>query len=377
LNSNQCIVDTQSKLKESVSELEKEKVIALDLESDSMYHFMEKVCLIQVASSRHTYLFDPLLPYELVPLKKVLENCAIKKILHGADYDIRSLHRDFAFEINNLFDTQLACRYLGIKETGLDAVLSNFFDVSLNKKYQKKDWSQRPLPDEMIDYAANDVAYLLPLAKILEDELKKLGRLSWVMEDCVLLSQVRQAPANQQPLFTSYKGAGAMPPKELAVLEAVLQVRKKIAVRKDRPLFKIFQNKVIDEIVHIKPVSRKKLEKMRVLSAAQLGNYSDMILEAVQYALSTPKNELPVYPKVRSRSLKIIEQKRVKRLKEWKDLKGEELNIDPSLVLNKAQIIVIAVRHPRSTDELEQISEIKRWQIDEFGADIVDLLKKE
>ena len=74
----------------------------------------------------------------------------IQKVFHGADYDVRSLYRDFKININNLFDTELACRFLGFKASGLDAVLTKRYNVHLNKKYQRKDWSKRPLPEEMV-----------------------------------------------------------------------------------------------------------------------------------------------------------------------------------------------------------------------------------
>lgn len=346
----------------------------MDLESDSMYHFSEKVCLIQVAGKESSYLFDPLLPLDLSPLKDIFRNPAIKKVFHGADYDIRSLYRDFSIEVNPLFDTQIACRYLGMKETGLEAVLKEFFDVSLNKKYQKKDWSQRPLPEEMVEYAANDVRYLLPLEKILEKNLENLKRLDWVLEDCDLLSQVRPAQANHNPLFFSFKGAGAFPRKDLGLLEALLQLRKRMAMQKDKPPFKIFQNTVIERIVASKPQSLSQLKSLNLLSSGQIEMYGQPFLETIETALASSETNLPAYPRKKARPLKESEQKRILRLKEWKDIKAEELQIDPSLVLNKSLMTAIAVCHPKKVDDLEPIKEMRRWQIREFGPDILSIL---
>ncbi|MBU4001805.1 MAG: HRDC domain-containing protein, partial [Proteobacteria bacterium] len=367
-------IDTPSNLDKALKELTKEKAIAVDLESDSMYHFSEKVCLIQVAGKESSYLFDPLLPLDLSPLKDIFRNPAIKKVFHGADYDIRSLYRDFSFEVNPLFDTQIACRYLGMKETGLEAVLKEFFEVSLNKKYQKKDWSQRPLPEEMVEYAANDVRYLLPLEKILEKNLENLKRLDWVLEDCDLLSQVRPAQANHNPLFFSFKGAGAFPRKDLGLLEALLQLRKRMAMQKDKPPFKIFQNTVIERIVASKPQSLSQLKSLNLLSSGQIEMYGQPFLETIETALASSETNLPAYPRKKARPLKESEQKRILRLKEWKDMKAEELQIDPSLVLNKSLMTAIAVCHPKKVEDLEPIKEMRRWQIREFGPDILSLL---
>ena len=149
------IIDTVSRLENIAKAFENEKTVAVDLEADSMYHFREKVCLIQMATTQANVVIDPLLIHDLSPLKPIFSSPNIRKIIHGADYDVRSLYRDFGIEINNLFDTELACRFLGSRETGLDAVVQKLFQVKLNKKYQKKDWSKRPLPEKMIEYLLN------------------------------------------------------------------------------------------------------------------------------------------------------------------------------------------------------------------------------
>ncbi|RLC09694.1 MAG: ribonuclease D, partial [Deltaproteobacteria bacterium] len=169
------IIDTESALKDFARILEKEKTVAVDLEADSMYHFREKVCLIQIATKRKNVIIDPLQLDDLSPLAPFFFRHDIKKVFHGADYDIRSLYRDFNIEISNLFDTQIASRFLGIRETGLEAVLQKHFNIRLDKKYQKKDWSKRPLPKDMLEYAAKDAIYLAPLANVLEKELEKKG----------------------------------------------------------------------------------------------------------------------------------------------------------------------------------------------------------
>jgi ribonuclease D len=208
-----------------------------------MYHFKEKVCLIQIAAHNINVVIDPLVVKDLSPLKPIFKRRDIRKIFHGADYDVRSLFRDFRITINNLFDTELACRFLGFSETGLEAVLKNKFDVALNKKYQRKDWSKRPLPPDMIAYAAKDAGYLLPLARSLKAELEERGRLWWVLEECEYLSKVRPNTNNTGPLYMHFKGAGKLNPRSLAVLETVLQLRREIAQKKDKSLFRIFSSR--------------------------------------------------------------------------------------------------------------------------------------
>lgn len=353
-----------------------ENTIAVDLESDSMYHFKEKVCLIQISANTSNFIIDPLKINDLSPLQPIFANTCIKKVFHGADYDIRSLFRDFKFEVNNLFDTHLASRFLGYYETGLEALLYKLFNVSLNKRFQKKDWSQRPLPKEMIDYAAQDALYLLPLANILEKELRQQRRLSWVKEECQILSQVRPPENNHTPLYLNFKGAGSLNPRELAALETLLQLRKKIARKKDKPLFKIFQNSSITKIVKNMPKGPNRLKKIKALSPTQIDMYGKQIIQAIDSAKKTPANKLPNYPRKRSPRLKMKDQMRIKALKEWKDAKAYDLDIEPALVLNKALISTLAVDNPSRKSELYRVKDIRKWQIKEFGTEIISILKQ-
>jgi hypothetical protein len=179
-----------------------EAIIGVDLEADSMHHYFEKVCLLQIATDSASYLMDPLALRDLSVLQPVFSNPRIRKIFHGADYDVRSLYRDFQVEVENLFDTQLACKFLGLRETGLDSLLRNRFQVELNKKFQRADWSQRPLSTEMLEYAAMDGGYLIPLAHMLKKELEEKIAHQWeevhrsrniVMIQCVVPER-RSAP---------------------------------------------------------------------------------------------------------------------------------------------------------------------------------------
>ena len=376
MNNSYDIIETQTQLDTLATELAKATTIAVDVESDSMYHFAEKVCLLQISTEQFTYIIDPLQSIDLSCLKPVFSNEQVKKIFHGADYDIRSLYRDFKFEIKNLFDTHLACRFLGFKETGLEAVLNHLFDISLDKHFQKKDWSQRPLPDKMVQYAASDSIHLLPLEKILRKDLKKSNRLYWVVEECDLLSKVRPAAANSLPLFLSFKGAGTLAPKELAVLEALLQLRKTIAKQKDKPLFKIFQNHALLKLARTKPSNQRQLKVANTLSPAQMEMYGKPIVETIQTALKTKKTDLPVYPRKKPQSIKGAAQNRIKILREWKDKKADELKLDPSLIITKAQITAVAEKHPKDEKDLTESNILKKWQIKEFGEEIIGALNK-
>ena len=369
------IIDSISELERFAARLEKQKIIGIDLEADSMYHFKEKVCMIQIATQHATAVIDPLQIKNLSVLKPVFGRGDIQKIFHGADYDVRSLYRDFRISVNNLFDTELACRFLGYNESGLEAVLKKRFNVRLNKKYQRKDWSKRPLPKDMIAYAAKDVHYLVPLAKSLHQELKHKGRLSWVEEECTYLSRVRPASPDSGPLFPGFKGAGKLGPRSLVVLEELLQLRKKIAQQQDRPLFRIIGNKSILTLAETRPQSIGKLLKTEALGTKQINRYGKAVIAAVKKALRIPAKDLPKYPRKTAPNVPAIVAKRVKELRNWRDNLAKNLEIDPAIICTKALISAIAVQRPLTVSSLLKIKELKNWQATKFGSDIIDILK--
>lgn len=368
------IVDTPRALTSAVRQIARSDGIAFDLEADSMYHYREKVCLIQIATADETFVLDPLQLKDLSPLKPVMADPRIRKVLHGADYDIRSLYRDFAIDVRHLFDTELASRFLGIRESGLDAVLQDRFGVRLDKKYQRKDWSKRPLPEAMMAYAASDVRYLLPLAATLEKELRTKGRLAWVREECECLSRVRPPEHNSVPLFLAFKGAGRLRPRHLAALEALLQLRRRLAETKDRPLFKIFSNKSLLTLATAMPETSRALTQSGALSPKQISLHGEAVLKALRQAQDLPENKLPVYPRQKAPRLPARVPERVTALKAWRDRKAASLELDPGLMLSKALMQAIALRHPQSLAELAEVPDLRQWRHKAFGRDIVRVM---
>ncbi len=368
-------IETRTELENIAALFETEDIVAVDLEADSMFHFKEKVCLIQMASKNHTAVIDPLQIDDLSSLKPLFANTDIRKIFHGSDYDVRSLHRDYGIEIKNLFDTELASRFIGVPETGLSSVLQKRFGVQLDKSYQKKDWSKRPLPIEMLDYGISDVAYLLQLADILDSELEEKKRTTWVSEECELLSRVRVPELNGAPLFLKIKGAGRLDRRALCTLEYLLEMRQKIAEKKDKPLFKIFSNSSLLTLAKERPLSLQGLSRTKAMSSKQISYFGTGMIEKIEMAQATPEKDLPIYPRKRKPAIRPEIPGITQKIKDWRDKIAIELELDPPILFNKALLTAIAVRKPRALIDLDDIAGLKKWQKNEFGDGIIQLLK--
>ena len=155
-------VDTQKKLQRAVNDFERAKVLSIDTEYDSFRYFREILCLIQIHANNTTYIFDPLENLNLSFLGKYFDNQRIVKVLHAADNDIRLLKRDYKFNFKNIFDTHRAALLLGFQQLSLEKMIKEFVGVELkkNKKIQRSRWDSRPLTEEQLEYAVQDVIYL-------------------------------------------------------------------------------------------------------------------------------------------------------------------------------------------------------------------------
>jgi ribonuclease D len=156
------LVDTPKKLLHAVDDFEQASVLSIDTEYDSFRYFKEKLCLIQIHANDTTYVFDPLNNLDLSFLGKYFGNRQIVKVLHAADNDIRLLKRDYKFDFRNIFDTHRAALLLGFKQLSLEKMITQFVGVELkkSKKMQRSRWDNRPLTEEQLEYAVQDVTYL-------------------------------------------------------------------------------------------------------------------------------------------------------------------------------------------------------------------------
>lgn len=370
------LIESPEAVRSLAAELDSAGQVCVDMEADSMHHFKEKVCLIQITAKGRHYVVDPLAAKDISPLAAFLKDPAVTKVLHGADYDIRCLFRDFGFTVSALFDTQLAARFLGLKETGLSPLISRYFGVALEKKHQKSNWARRPIPREMLAYAVLDTVFLPELRELMAAELKRLGRSSWVAEECDLLCRARPSGNGDGPLFLRCKGAGLLDSLSLGVLEEVLKVRVELARSLDRPMFKVFSDAAALAVAKEKPRSQEELAAGPRFSARQQGMFGSKVLAAVSRALSLPKEELPRYPRKPRKRCSPHESIRKQALREFRDRKASELALDPGLVLTNSQMRAIAVKKRTQVEDLASIPDLRHWQVEVFGDEMIEALSR-
>jgi ribonuclease D len=367
------IITTVDRLAELADILSQQTEIAVDLEMDSLHHFHEKVCLVQISTRLQSWLIDPLALTSLAPLVAPFANPEIVVVMHGSDYDIRSLHRDFGIEVSNLFDTMLAARFLGITEFGLAALLRVRFGIELDKKYQKADWSKRPLSREMCAYASADTSDLLPLYDQLKFELEQKQRFEWLEEESRLVCQAR-VTEKAGPLFLYCKGAGKLKGHTLAILEELLQMRDRQSELLDRPPFKVLSSDTLIEVAEIRPRSLHELSLVKGMTPGQLQRHGAGILSAVERGAETPESGLPSFPRSTKKETLERVKERLKGLKVWREHFSHELGLDPGVLAPNWLLEAIADTRNAAPEELDFIPGMREWQKQLFGKELEHIL---
>jgi ribonuclease D len=367
-------VESDGELETVCKGLSREKIIGVDLEADSMHCFKEKICLIQIAGEDQAFLVDPFLINDFSPFVALLENKEIVKIFHGADFDVRSLDRELGCRIENLFDTEIACRFLNVRERGLGALLKEHFDVFVDKRFQKVDWSRRPLKEDMITYSVGDVAHLIELHDRIKGRLEKMNRLSWAKEEFEAQASVKYVSNHTLPLFKKFKGAGKMDNRSLAVLENLLQVRMDMAAKKDLPLFKIMSSQSLLALATHRPRAIETMVSIKALSKKQADMYGELCQKAISSALALSHGELPSYPKTRMPRKNPAVIERINRLKKMREKLCITIGMEPGFLINNTLISAIAFENPRSQEALGNMETIRNWQREALGEEIIKTL---
>lgn len=339
--------------------------LALDTEADSFHHYREKVCLVQLSAEGRHALVDPLATIDFAPIAETLASGAVRKLLHGADYDIRLLSRDFGLAVLGLSDTMIAARLAGEPAYGLAALLEKYLGVALDKSHQRADWSRRPLPPAMRDYAVADTCHLEALAALLDERLEALGRSSWAAEECRRLESVRWRDRGRDDTepFRRTQGSRTLDRAGLAVLREVWGWRDVTARKRDRPPFKVLHDETLLTLAKSPPASIGDLARVSGVPASLVRSPSAAdLMGAVQRGVSCPEAERPdVRIEVREKLEPAVES-RIARIKQRRDELAAGLELDPSVIASRAVLEEMAKRWEAGEDPWA-VADLRQWQV--------------
>jgi ribonuclease D len=366
-------IATEGELAALADRLRAEPLLAVDTEAASFHRYLDRVYLLQISSREETAVVDPLATGGLGPIGQLLDDPAIEIIFHDADYDLRLLHREYGFTAQNLFDTRIAAQLLTEPGIGLAALLEKYFGVRLDKRFQRADWSARPLSPEMLAYAAADTRHLAQLRDILRDSLSQRGRLGWAQEEFALLEDIRPAAADQaEPGWLRLKGAKALRGRELAILREIWEWREGMARRADRATFRILNNEPMLAMARNPPADVAELKAIPGVSSDLAERRGRDLLAAVKRGVELPDGDLPPrFARPTRRAPDPALEARLERLKAARNLLAKEYDLPPGVVCPNGTLEAIARADPKSAEELAAVPELRRWQVREFGGQLL------
>jgi ribonuclease D len=372
------LIQRQDDFDRLVGRLRKERLVAVDTEAASFHRFLDRIYLLQLSSRTETAVIDPLAVSYLDSLSELLADPGIEIVFHDADYDLRLLENQYGFRANHLFDTRIAAQILNEPGVGLAALLGKYAGVQLDKRFQRADWSARPLTPEMLEYAAADTRYLPSLRDRLRARLEELNRLDWAQEEFQILSEAARAFAEpEEPAYLRIKGAKALKGRSLAVLRELFQWREEVARRTDKAAFRILNNEPLLSLAKSPPGDMAALKSVRGISPEQAQRRGKDILDAVQRALQIPESELPrVERRPRYQPDPALED-RLERLKAARNTLAQRYELAPGVLCSNGVLEAIARVNPETPEQLAEIRELRRWQLREIGAELLTALRSQ
>src|SRR5688572_1503960 len=371
-------IEDLAALTEAARRLSGADLVAVDTEAAGYHRYRDRICLLQLSTRTDTFLVDTLALDNLAPVSELLAREAPELVFHDADYDLRLLTRDFGLEVTRLFDTKLAAQFLGEQAFGLGALAEKYLAITMEKKHQRADWAQRPLPREMLEYAAEDTRHLPALRDRLRDALREASRLHWAEEEFAIARQTRWTTVPEDGgAFLKVKGARELQPRQLAALRELHAWRELAAEARDAAPFRVLSNEAMLELARAIPATVRELAGTKGLSSALVDRRGTEIVEAIGRAALVPDDQLPKFPRgVRRPPPDPAFDERMDKLRGARDTMADQLGLDRGFLMPRAQLEAVARAQPKNISELEAIPDIRNWQVEALGAEILDSLKQ-
>src|SRR3954454_21169355 len=263
--------------------------LGIDTEFMGEGRYRPLLCLVQVAvevpdgDDVRVEVLDPLQDsFDPRPLADVVADPEVEIVLHAGRQDVALLRRVWGTDVCNIFDTQVAAGFAGRRaQLGYEALLSELLGVRLRKSASFTRWDARPLSDEQVRYAREDVLHLLQLADALQDELSDRGRLEWAREECRALEDVSDE-RDADAIFGRLPRINSLDPAQRAVARELVEWREGVARESDRPVPSVLPDAALVEIAKRRPQSMERLAQIRGLNEGTLRRRGPAIVGVVE-----------------------------------------------------------------------------------------------
>jgi ribonuclease D len=378
------MIDTQEALDALIDTLEKQDVLAIDCEMDSMYAYGTSLCVVQLGWEDREALLDGLADLDRARLGALFADPRKVKIFHGGENDIGLMRAQWGFDFANTFDTMAASQILGHDGVGLAAVLERHFDVTISKKFQKADWRIRPLPKDQAEYARLDVRYLISLRETLLDELEELGRVEEAESEFARIARANIAEKPFDPdNWVRVKGGKDLPKAARGLLRELFVARDTISKRLDRAPYRVLHDSAIVELARRRPSTLEEYKNLRGVNRHLSAKDVDTLLEAVKSGVELGEIPMPARKGRRKpwepdgdNKLTPEQEAVFEALRKWRVKAAAKRGVEVARVATTSLLMAIARAEPKTPEDFAAVEGVEPWRQREYGDDILAVVTR-
>lgn len=363
-------ITTNEQLANLCDQINKEPWIALDTEFLREKTYYPKFCLLQIATPDWVACIDPLALPDLSSLFKVLYDPKIIKVFHSCRQDLEIFYQLTGKLPEPLFDTQVAAPLLGFQDNpGYAMLVSSFLNINLNKAHTRADWSKRPLSDDEIQYAADDVIYLCQIYQIIVQKLTNLGRADWLKQDFSELANPELYQVRPEQAWHKIKGKNKLTGKQLSIVQVLAEWREKTAQHEDRPKSWLLRDEIIFDLAKLQPETVNDLAKVRGINERTVHRHGVALCQLITSA----KNRPPFALKGEGRLVKKTPQQEaiLDILTAIVRIRGEENSLNPSIIASRKDLEILLL------EEDDTCPLLHGWRFTMAGQELLGILRGE
>jgi ribonuclease D len=364
-------VDSDRALKQACREMRACNALGFDTEFVRTRTYYSILGLIQVSAADTFFLIDPIAIEDLSPLARIFENGDILKIFYSCSEDLEVLYQRCNVIPTPIFDCQIAAAFVGHPFAGgYQGLVAAMMEVQLSKHSTRTDWTKRPLSEEQLEYAVEDVEYLIPLCNMLTEKLRKKRRLKWVEDLCGELTDSARLTPDPSQFYKRLKQSPSLPIRELAMLQRLCAWRENEAMQRDWPRNFVVSDAVLVSMCRLQPSSKAQLSRISGLHPVEVRRNSKCILDIISDCQALPVRELP--ESMRHRRSTPAFTANLRRLRDEVNLQAEALDIPTDLIAPRRaleDLLASAVK----TGEPTLPRELSGWRLDVVGKRLLEL----
>ena len=335
------MINTQADLEALIGRLRNQSEIAVDCEFHGEGRYYPELCLVQISSGGEAAAVDPF-NLDLAPLGEVLADSSVAKVFHAAENDIPLLAKATGHSVRNVFDTQIAAAFAGYGASpSYTTLVERFCGVTLSKGSRFTDWGARPLSNEQLSYALDDVRYLLGVAAELRKGLARRGRLEWAARATEEMVAKALAPRDRSRLYLKLGRLKGLSSRQLAVLREAADWRDRRAASLNRPVQSVAPDQALLQLAYEPP--RTEADVGRIRGLQRLGGGAAGLLAAVRRGLELPDSDCPAVAEAggRDERAEAVSSLLATALR----VRANELGIASSVIAGREQLDQLAAWH--------------------------------